>query len=75
VASLSAAVLAPIAMFFFALNGNAPWSYFFVLAICGVLIIIVHIPNIKRLRAGTEKRFGERLAQRAPRDPASPPNA
>ncbi len=68
VASLSAAVFAPFAMLFFVLIGSAPWSYFLTVVLCGVIIIIVHIPNIKRLRAGTERRFGERLVQKQPRN-------
>ncbi len=63
VASISAAVFAPFAMLFFVLTGSAPWSYFLIVALCSVIVIIVHIPNIKRLRAGTERRFGERLGR------------
>lgn len=73
VASLSAAVFAPFAMLYFVLNGSAPWTYLLTVMICCVIVIIVHIPNIQRLRAGTERRFGERLG-RKPRD-SSAPNA
>ncbi len=73
VASLTAAVVGPLLMLYFSLTGSAPWSYSAVVAICGVVIVIVHIPNIKRLRAGTERRFGDRLG-RKPRD-AAPPTA
>ncbi len=68
VASISAAVFAPFAMLFFVLAGSAPWSYFLTIVLCSVIVIIVHIPNIKRLRAGTERRFGERLGQKQPRN-------
>lgn len=69
VASLSAAVFAPFSMLWFVLNGYAPWSYFLVVTICSVVVIIVHIPNIQRLRAGTERRFGDRLGQKPSRNP------
>ncbi len=64
VASLSAAAFAPFAMLFFVLNGYAPWSYFLVVTVCSAIVVVVHIPNIQRLRAGTERRFGERLGQK-----------
>jgi len=51
-------------MLFFVLRGDAPWSYFLLNLVIGIIIVIVHIPNIQRLRAGTERRFGERLVQR-----------
>jgi glycerol-3-phosphate acyltransferase PlsY len=65
VASLTAVTLAPFVMLYFVLTGSAPWSYFFLMVAVGVIVIAVHIPNIQRLRAGTEKRFGQRLADRA----------
>ncbi len=69
-ASLTAATLFPVVMLFFALNGNAPWSYFLLAVAAAVIIIVVHIPNIQRLRAGTERRFGQRLGQKANDKPA-----
>lgn len=69
VASLSAAVFTPFVMLFFVLNGSAPWTYLFTIIICCAIVIVVHIPNIQRLRAGTERRFGDRLGQRPPRSP------
>jgi acyl phosphate:glycerol-3-phosphate acyltransferase len=69
VASLSAAVFAPFAMIFFVLRGDAPWSYFLVVLLCCAIVVVVHIPNIRRLRAGTERRFGERLGQKTSRNP------
>ncbi len=71
VASLSVAASAPFVMLYFALNGSAPWIDFVVVTISCVIVVIVHIPNIQRLRAGTEKRFGERLG-RKPRDSSLP---
>lgn len=68
VASLSAAVFAPFAVLFFVLTGYAPWSYLLTVIVCSAIVIVVHIPNIKRLRAGTERRFGERLGQKTSRN-------
>lgn len=64
VASLSTALISPFVMLFFVGRGDAPWSYFILNVIISVIIVIVHIPNIQRLRSGTERRFGERLVQR-----------
>jgi glycerol-3-phosphate acyltransferase PlsY len=72
VASLTLACTIPVFTLYFVLNGSAPWSYFIVALIVCIIIVIVHIPNIQRLRAGTEKRFGERLGQRQPRKPQEP---
>jgi glycerol-3-phosphate acyltransferase PlsY len=69
VASMSAAVFGPLTMLLFAINGNVPWSYFLIVTICGAIVILVHIPNIQRLRAGTERRFGDRLGQKSSRNP------
>lgn len=69
VGSLTAAILSPLLMLYFVLNGNAPWSYFLLILVVGIIIIIVHQPNIERLRAGNERKFGQRLGQRAPRPP------
>lgn len=64
VASLTTAVVSPFVMLFFVWRGDAPWSYLALNLLLSIIIIIVHIPNIQRLRAGTERRFGERLVQR-----------
>ncbi|MBI5650781.1 MAG: glycerol-3-phosphate acyltransferase [Chloroflexi bacterium] len=64
VTSLSVFVIASALMFYFASTGTVPWSYFGMMVVCSVIVFIVHIPNLQRLRAGTEKRFGERLGQR-----------
>jgi glycerol-3-phosphate acyltransferase PlsY len=69
VASISGAVFGPLAMLFFAIRGDVPWSYFLVISICGLIVILVHIPNIQRLRAGTERRFGDRLGQKPSHNP------
>ena len=64
VGSLSAAIMAPFVMLYFCLTGSAPWVYLILLIVVCTIIILVHRPNIERLRAGTEKRFGQRLGQR-----------
>lgn len=64
VASLTTAIVSPLVTLFFVWRGDAPWSYFLLNVIISIVIIIVHIPNIQRLRTGTERRFGERLVQR-----------
>ncbi len=64
VGSMTVAALAPFVMLFFALNGAAPWSFFIVTLAACALVIVLHRPNIERLRAGTERKMGERLGQR-----------
>ena len=77
VASLSIAIASPLVMLYFVLNGQAqwqaPWSYLFLNLVGSIVLVIVHIPNIQRLRAGTEKKFGQRLGQRTPRDKTDNP--
>ncbi len=63
VASLTAATVFPFVMLFFAAYGSAPWSYVLLAIVIAVIIYVVHAPNIQRLRAGTEKRFGQRLGK------------
>lgn len=63
VASLTASVLYPFVMLAFAVTGNVPWTYFFAAVAAAGIIILVHRPNIERLRAGTEKRFGQRVGR------------
>ncbi len=63
VASLTSSTLFPIAMLWFVLNGAAPWSFFLLAVAVAVIIIAVHWPNVQRLRAGTERRFGQRLGR------------
>jgi len=64
VASLTTAIISPFVMLFFVLRGDAPWSYFILNAVVGIIIIVVHRPNIERLRAGTERRFGHQLGRK-----------
>ena len=39
--------------------GVEPLSHLLYLLAAGILLTAVHIPNIKRLLAGTERRIGE----------------
>jgi glycerol-3-phosphate acyltransferase PlsY len=64
VGSLTAAILFPIVMLFFVLRGDVGWSYEILAIIVSIIVIVVHRPNIERLRAGNERRFGARLGQR-----------
>lgn len=68
VASMTVAILYPIAMTFFYVTGAAagvagpvPLVYVIVSFLVGLIVLYVHIPNMKKLRAGTESRFGQRL--------------
>ena len=67
VASLTVATLFPFVMGAFVLTGNAPLSYLVLSIIVGIMLYVIHIPNIERLRAGNERRFGARLGQRSTR--------
>lgn len=69
VGSLTAAILFPTVMLAFVLAGYAPWSYFVLSIIVCIIVVVVHKPNIERLRAGTERRFGARLVQRRRKPP------
>jgi acyl phosphate:glycerol-3-phosphate acyltransferase len=53
-----------IALVFLALVLDEPWPVVVFAAISGVAVIVLHRPNIARLRAGTETRF--RLRRGAP---------
>ncbi len=64
-ASITAALTFPFAMLYFVLTDRAPWSYFVLALAVAITIVLVLIPNIQRLRAGTERRFGERLGQKS----------
>lgn len=64
VGSLTAAILFPIVMLFFVMRGDVGWSYEILAIIVSIIVIVVHRPNIERLRAGNERRFGARLGQR-----------
>lgn len=59
VGSLVAAVLSPFWFAAVAYFGFTPWSTVVYVLALGALLIAVHLPNIERLRRGTERRIGE----------------
>lgn len=61
-ASMTVAVLYPVVMAFFYLVGAAPGVYLAMSVIAAGIVIYVLIPNLRRLRDGTEHRFGQRVA-------------
>ncbi len=66
-ASMTVAILYPLLMAFFVWHGDAPLIYFLVSLVSGAIVLYVLIPNMKRLRAGTEQKFGQRLGQKQTR--------
>ncbi|HET7141220.1 MAG TPA: glycerol-3-phosphate 1-O-acyltransferase PlsY [Candidatus Limnocylindria bacterium] len=58
--SLLAAIGAPIVTAGLAAAGAVGWGAVGYAAACGLLIVISHGDNVARLRAGTERRIGER---------------
>lgn len=60
--SLLAAVAAPIVTAAVAAAGAVGWGAFGFALASGLLIVIAHGDNVGRLRAGTERRIGEREA-------------
>lgn len=60
--SITTAALAAVSFAVFAALDWHPWPFAIVAAIGCTLIIVLHHDNIARLRAGTERRVGERAA-------------
>jgi glycerol-3-phosphate acyltransferase PlsY len=60
--SLVAAGAAPLITAALALAGSVGWGAVGYAAVCGALIAVSHGDNVARLRAGTERRLGEREA-------------
>ena len=58
--SLVAAVAAPVVTAVLAASGAVGWAAVGYAVACGLLIVIAHGDNVSRLRAGTERRLGER---------------
>ena len=58
--SITTAALAAISYVAFAALDWHPWAFAIVAVIGSTLIIVLHHDNIARLRAGTERRIGER---------------
>ncbi len=61
VASMTVALLYPFAMAYFVMTGSAPWIYLPMSIFVGLIVLYVLTPNMRRLRAGTEQRFGQRV--------------
>jgi len=62
IASIGSLVAAGLAPFYFgalAYFGIVSWSLVAYVVAAAILLILVHIPNIKRLRQGNERKFGE----------------
>jgi glycerol-3-phosphate acyltransferase PlsY len=55
-ASITCSAVAALAMFLF----NKPLPYTIVTSVIAALIIVKHIPNIKRLLEGTERKIGDK---------------
>lgn len=62
--SISGAAAAAVAFVAFAAAELQPWAFAAVAAAGGALTIALHHDNIARLRAGTERRVGERVETR-----------
>jgi glycerol-3-phosphate acyltransferase PlsY len=63
-ASLAGAAFAMLATAGLALAGVGSWPAFGYALLAGTLVIVSHRDNIQRLRAGTERRIGEKEAIR-----------
>ena len=63
-ASLAGAVGAMLVTGALALAGAGSWPAFGYALLAGTLVIVSHRDNIQRLRAGTERRIGEKEALR-----------
>lgn len=61
IASITVATLYPVLMGYFFFTNAIPGVYFAMSIIAGAIVVYVLIPNLKRLRAGTEQKFGKRL--------------
>jgi glycerol-3-phosphate acyltransferase PlsY len=59
--SITTAGLAAVSFVVFAALDLHPWAFAVVAAIGGALIIVLHHDNIERLRAGTERKVGQRV--------------
>ncbi len=59
--SISTAALAAVSFAVFAALGLHPWAFVVAAAIGSALIIVLHHDNIERLRAGTERKVGQRV--------------
>ena len=70
-ASLIAAVCLPLVVIaFLFLGGLRSWAHFYFSVAAAFMVVRRHQPNIKRLVAGTELRFGARKADETSEPPA-----
>ena len=66
VASLFVALAIPVGFAVQAALGRGPWSYVFYGMATTILVVVALLPNIRRLRAGTERQVGPRARARRP---------
>jgi glycerol-3-phosphate acyltransferase PlsY len=59
VGSLTVTTLLPIALLVLGLTGTLPLIYGLYGVLVWIIIVVSHVPNIRRLIAGTERRLGE----------------
>lgn len=64
--SVLAAAAAPVVTFMLMITGRARSTDFIYATAIAVLVIVSHKDNIERLRAGTERKLGERIATNTP---------
>jgi glycerol-3-phosphate acyltransferase PlsY len=64
--SISTAALAAVSFTAFAALDIHPWAFAVAALIGGALIVALHHDNIARLRAGTERKVGQRVEPAAP---------
>jgi acyl phosphate:glycerol-3-phosphate acyltransferase len=61
IASMTVAVLYPILMLYFYIAGGVPAVYVIMSVVAAAIVLYVLTPNLRRLRDGTEQKFGQRL--------------
>jgi glycerol-3-phosphate acyltransferase PlsY len=64
IGSLTAAVGGPLFMALLVYLGLQPLQNLIYVLLIGVLLVVVHVPNIRRLREGRERRIGEPANQK-----------
>ena len=61
-ASICAAIVAPVIAVVVSMMGYLPWSWTIAIGSMGAIIVLQHRSNIQRLLNGTERKFGNREA-------------
>jgi glycerol-3-phosphate acyltransferase PlsY len=61
-ASICAAIVAPVIAVVVSMMGYLPWSWTIAIGCMGAIIVLQHRSNIQRLLNGTERKFGNREA-------------